>query len=103
MTLSNELYYAILAMDAYNRGPDDDNKGLIVIDNTAVGNATIEAVNGPQNDPDFTRAFAAGFFASAYDLNGQTIISFRGTDFDPNKIAAAREAGEAIDPAAINR
>jgi hypothetical protein len=35
-----------------------------------------------RNEAPTDRALAAGFFASAYDLNGQTVISFRGTDFD---------------------
>ena len=96
MSVSPELMNALLAMDVYNRGPDVNLRGLS-IDGAVIGNAILAPI-----DPS-DRALAAGFFASAYDLNGQTVISFRGTDFDPNKIAAAREAGEAIDPAAVNR
>jgi hypothetical protein len=80
MAISPELLQAILAMDAYNRGDNLELRGLSV-DTPRVGDAILLANFKPTD-----RALAAGFFASAYDLNGQTVISFRGTDFDPNKI-----------------
>lgn len=77
MSVSNNLYYAILAMDAYNRINRGDDPQALAVLGTAIGNATLRTddlqnlPNGYQN---------AGFFATAYDLNGEVVISFRGTD-----------------------
>src|SRR5437868_6476066 len=72
MAISNDLFLAILAMDAYNRqynaGIGDAVTGLA---GTSIGNATIGAFSA---DP------SASFFAQSYSWNGQTIISYRGTD-----------------------
>lgn len=70
-TISNELFHAILAMDAYNRGPGAKLTGLSDAIGTKLGNAT---VIGSVADP------ADGFYAIAYELNGKKIISYRGTD-----------------------
>jgi hypothetical protein len=73
MSISTELFQAILAMDAYNRGY---GKKLEVA-GTQIGDATLALA------ADSADAQAASFFAQAYTLStGQTIISFRGTD-DP--------------------
>jgi Protein of unknown function (DUF2974) len=69
MTISNDLMLAILAMDSYNR---DYNQGIILSGN--VGTAALRAFELPQ------RYEAASFFAQAYTWNGQTVISYRGTD-----------------------
>lgn len=61
------LYNAIFALDVYNRGP---NKG-ISIDGGALGVASTAL---ERSLPEI------GFFAQSYSLNGQTIISYRGTD-----------------------
>ncbi len=75
MTLSPNLYYAVLAMDAYNRFQrPNDPVGLAVV-GSQVGNAirrTDQLPDGYQN---------TGFFATAYDLGGRVVISYRGTDF----------------------
>ena len=81
--MSEKLSLAILAMDAYNRGYNagigNNSVGLGV--SGAIGNATIGATSlnlgqtgGVRNDQ------AASFFAISYNWNGQTIISYRGTD-----------------------
>jgi hypothetical protein len=88
MTLQPELMNAILSMDAYNRGYD---AGIDLI-GTAVGDAqiiqtTLDGVTvnldsaiirdpntGERRDDDI------GFYALAYDYNGETVISYRGTD-----------------------
>ena len=76
MSISDDLMLAVLAMDSYNRGYDP---GLKVV-GPQVGNASILEVGLPQGSE------AASFFAQAYTLtNGQTIISFRGTD-DPTDV-----------------
>lgn len=72
--ISNELFYAILAMDAYNRGYNAKLSGLSDAIGTRLGNATVIGSAGG------AAAQADGFYAIAYDLNGQKIISYRGTD-----------------------
>jgi hypothetical protein len=69
-------------MDAYNRGYDPG----LVVDGTQIGAATISTdseevfrdPNAPVGTP--TEAQDAGFYAIAYDWNGETIVSYRGTD-----------------------
>jgi hypothetical protein len=95
MSISKDLFLAILAMDAYNRGynagiksPDAaPNQGLT---GTHIGLAKLRSDVLPQGYE------AASFFAQAYELTGsyagtdgapgltagQTVISYRGTD-DP--------------------
>ena len=72
MPISEDLFLAILAMDAYNRGYNsgvgDPNIGL---GGTSIGNATIGPAAANQG---------ASFFAQSYTLNGKTIIAYRGTD-----------------------
>ena len=70
-----DLMRAILAMDAYNRGYNagigDPNTGLA---GNRLGLATLRQDMLPQGFQ------AASFFAQAYTLGGQTVISYRGTD-----------------------
>jgi hypothetical protein len=82
MSISKELFLAILSMDAYNRGygagiadgGKDDIDGLGRI-GSHIGSATVK------NDNNSTAAQAAGFYAVAYDdPTYGTIISYRGTD-----------------------
>ena len=90
MSISKELFLAILSMDAYNR-----NYGAgISLPGDRVGNATIskdsEKVfadpDAPEGTP--TAAQAAGFYAIAYTIGagvegiapGTIVISYRGTD-----------------------
>lgn len=73
MAISQDLMLALLSMDSYNRGYGQgifltgDSLGLATIglkSNSLVGSAEV----------------TAGFFAQSYSWNGQTIISYRGTD-----------------------
>ena len=75
MAISDDLFLAILSMDAYNRGY---NAGL-QITGSQIGYAFLGRATDPQLEPE---AVAASFFAQAYIWNGQTVISYRGTD-DP--------------------
>lgn len=70
-TISNELFHAILAMDAYNRGYCAKLTGLSDAVGTKLGAATV--IGSAAN-------LADGFYAIAYELNGKKIISYRGTD-----------------------
>ncbi|WP_447971535.1 calcium-binding protein [Nitrospira sp. M1] len=81
MAISRDLFLAILSMDSYNRGYNagindggaNDPDGLGGL-GSKIGNATvIEQDISPE-------AQAAGFYAVAYEWNGETIISYRGTD-----------------------
>lgn len=72
--MSNELWYAILAMDAYDRGYGAKLPGLSDAGGTRLGNATIIGAAGD------AAAQADGFYAIAYELDGRKIIAFRGTD-----------------------
>ena len=75
MAISPDLFSAILAMDAYNRG---DGAKLLV--SGPIRDASILDLPLPEGSSE------SSFFATAYTLsNGQTIISFRGTD-DPADI-----------------
>ena len=77
-----DLMYALLAMDSYNRGYA---QGLFYGDSSVgIGDATVITETSKLKDPNdpnsFTQEFKDGFFAVAYDLSGQKIISYRGTD-----------------------
>jgi Ca2+-binding RTX toxin-like protein len=81
------LMKAILAMDSYNRGYDEGilfSEGGNVI-NTQLGSATIVQQSDFQANTDGVNA---GFYALAYTYNGETVISYRGTDTPPDVDAA---------------
>ena len=89
MTISKDLYLAILSMDAYNRGygagvadgGKDDTDGLGDSSNgtAKIGNATV-SLNLTDAGLAAT-AQTAGFYAVAYDdPTYGMIISYRGTD-----------------------
>ncbi len=74
-----DLFRAILAMDAYNRGY---NAGV-----RSPGAPATEGLTGSQlglatvgRREDSQVAKDASFFAQAYPLGGKTVISYRGTD-----------------------
>ncbi len=85
MTLDANLFKAILAMDAYNRGY---NPGIVHEEGSdatgvSIGKATISSRKGD------AAAQAAGFYGIAYDMTdvagfaaGEKVISYRGTDTD---------------------
>ena len=97
MTLSKELYLATLSMDAYNRGygagiadgGEGDADGLGESGQIGSARVIIPSAVG-RDDPTYAAWQAAGFYAVAYtmgsgpdvppELQGKTIISYRGTD-----------------------
>lgn len=81
---SDILFKAILAMDSYNRGYDagikfgtesgnnsEDDNGIQVGTATILDNSS-EILGGTDQN--------IGFYGIAYDNDGETIISYRGTD-----------------------
>ena len=77
MTLSNDLFLAILSMDSYNRGYDAGITGLGG-EGARIGAATI--AKDAEQLLSAWEAQAAGVYAVAYQWNGETVISYRGTD-----------------------
>jgi hypothetical protein len=79
--MTPELFKAILAMDSYNRGPTPGlNLNAAGASDTQIGNATLGLSSDDPSANMKTTAPAAGFFAQAYNWNGTTVISYRGTD-----------------------
>ena len=72
--MNRDLFLSILALDSYNRGYDSGLSGLSNLIGTRIGNATIKADDVSQKAKD------AGFYAVAYEWDGKTVISYRGTD-----------------------
>lgn len=74
--MNNEVFFSLLAMDAYNRGFGSNINDLG--ETGQLGWASVrEFEAGEQSGWQ-----AAGFYAIAYDWNGQTVISYRGTNPD---------------------
>ena len=75
--MTKDLFLAILSMDAYNRGYNAGIDGLSDEIGTQIGDATISnRTSSLPNSPEVD----ASFYAVAYEWDGQTIISYRGTD-----------------------
>lgn len=72
--MNHDLFLSILAMDSYNRGYGVAITGLE--ESGDLGNATVRNFQVGEQDG----WSAAGFYALAYNWNGETIISYRGTD-----------------------
>jgi len=69
-----DLIYALLAMDAYNRGYGDGIRNLG--ETGRIGNWSILTTSTDEFEQS---ALEAGFYAIAYEYDGETIISYRGT------------------------
>ena len=79
MTMSRELFLAILSMDSYNRGYSPGIKNLGSV-GSQIGNVIIST---DSTETPITKDVgqAAGFYAVAYTTAaGGKIISYRGTD-----------------------
>lgn len=94
MTISKDLFLAILSMDSYNRGYGAGIELSDAVD-TKIGSANISKRIQDVSDTFGTEAQAAGFYAVAYDvgadgpagLAGKTVISYRGTHQTPRLTA----------------
>ena len=73
---SPTLMQAILAMDAYNQG----YKPGLAHGEVQIGNATVRPREILVSDDEYANWQTAGFYAVAYNYDGQTVISYRGTD-----------------------
>lgn len=76
MATSSELMYAILAMNSYNRSYNAGIEGLGGL-GSQIGTATI-TTDSETTAATKDEAQAAGFYAVAYEWDGETIISYRG-------------------------
>lgn len=90
MTISKDLFLAILSMDSYNQGYGRGiNHGKTQIGSATINTDSEEVFRDPSSDPETpTSAQAAGFYAIAYDVKASgvagidsdtTVISYRGT------------------------
>lgn len=86
MSISPDLFMAILSMDSYNRGYD---AGIAGVEGVGIGGAAvIDKTTVGIGEPEYQAWEAAGFYASAYTLTadvdtlsaGTIVISYRGTD-----------------------
>jgi hypothetical protein len=84
----SDVMYALLALDAYNRSADIQNRVIFEKSgdeiSTQIGNATWkQSSDRIENAPGDTLAGsqASGFSASFYTLDGKKVVSYRGTDF----------------------
>jgi hypothetical protein len=80
MTMNREVFLSILAMDAYQRGYAPGIKG---VSGTRLGGASlITRESRGISNVGYLEWHSTGFFAQEYEWGGDTVISYRGTDFD---------------------
>lgn len=79
MAIDDNLFLAILSLDSYNRGYNEGIEGLGAAgaESSLIGNAKFYLQSDIEGN---TAGVNAGFYAAAYDWNGQKVISYRGTD-----------------------
>lgn len=80
--MNRDVFLSLLALDAYNRGYGQTvllNQGDSTTGQDEVGRflGSAQIIEQRIN----SEAQAAGFYAIAYDWNGETVISYRGTNF----------------------
>ena len=75
--MNEDVFRAILAMDSYNRGYGAGVTGLLDTQGTQIGTA---AISGRSSSAENSPEVNADFYAVAYNWNGETVISYRGTD-----------------------
>lgn len=80
MTISPELFMTILSMDSYNRGYNSGIGGANGLGSTTGNLITDATIQYASDSSEGSSERAAGFYAVAYDWDGETIISYRGTD-----------------------
>jgi hypothetical protein len=78
--MNREVILSLLALDSYNRGYGQTIFGLPASE--SIGRADIDRDSLVLGSTSAGRVDeAAGFYAIAYDWNGETVISYRGTNF----------------------
>lgn len=95
--MNRDVFRSILAMDSYNRGYGANLGGFT--ESGSLGNATIR----PFQVGEQTNWQSTGFYAIAYNWGGETVISYRGTDFNTgenikNDICNGRSSFTGIGP-----
>lgn len=78
MNLDRDVFLSILALDSYNRGYEEGLSGLPV--SGLIGTAQVKTDALEELNSDLV--IESGFYGIAYQLGGETIISYRGTSFD---------------------
>jgi hypothetical protein len=83
-----DVMYALLALDAYNRSADEQNRLLSEMNrnqlSNQVGSATfVDSSDRIERDGNaaLQGSAATGFSASYYTLNSKNVLAYRGTDF----------------------
>ena len=76
--MNRDVFLSLLALDSYNRGYGQNIGGLSA--SGSIGDATI--VTDALIKLDEQKVLSAGFYAIAYEWNGETVISIRGTNFE---------------------
>jgi hypothetical protein len=85
--MNANVFRAILAMDSYNRGYRAGVSDLpVLLNQTRIGTATI--IDDSTNALGLITTRQAGFYATAYSWNGETVISYRGTNINQVEILA---------------
>ncbi|MBB4287223.1 hypothetical protein [Roseospira goensis] len=74
--MTDRLMHAVLALDAYNRGYDPGLR----IEPGATYDIGKMSITKESDTLAGSQGVNIGFYAAAYQGNGETIISFRGTD-----------------------
>ena len=74
--MDRDVFLSLLALDSYNRGYGANVAGLEGR-GSDIGLATF--TREAETELPLGAAQAVGFYASAYNWNGETIISYRGT------------------------
>ncbi len=77
--MNRDVFLSILAMDAYQRGY---SPGISQMQGSAIGTAVIRRDSSVLIRDGERLDQPVGFYAVSYDWNGETVISYRGTDFD---------------------
>ena len=80
--MNREVFLSLLALDAYNHGYGQTvllNQGDSTTGQDEVGKflGSAQIIEQRIN----SESQVAGFYAIAYDWNGETVISYRGTNF----------------------
>lgn len=77
--MNREVFLSLLALDSYNR----EYGANVEIAGSSLGSARILDREAFGIDDNVYAAWqAAGFYGVAYEWNGQTVISYRGTNFE---------------------